>query len=334
MPSSKNTSIALFGCGTWGSNWVRVLEQMGVLAAVADPQPAALDRVRQKYPNIRTTSSPSELLQDPSIDGVVIATPAPTHFETAKLCLQAGKHVLVEKPLALNLAQGQELVDLARRMKRVLMVGHLFEHHSAVLRLVELLRSGQLGRLQYVSSNQLNTGIVRDQENALWSLAPHDIGLVLKVVDQRPEEVWAVGSDFLTPGVQDMVTVHLKFAGNVRAQICVNWLYPFKERRLVVVGDKQMAVFDDGKPWPEKLTLYPHEIERSSGRSPKLIKKAGVPVTVTECEPLMAQARHFLECVSGGKEPLTSGASNLRVLETLEAAEASLKRNDLVIVSR
>lgn len=290
-----------------------------------DPQPAALDRVRQKFPGIKTSADANLILKDPSIQGVVIATPAPTHLETARMCLEAGKHVLVEKPMALSFAEGRELVDTARRCNRTLMVGHLFEHHPAVVKLIEILRAGRLGRLQYVYSHQLNTGIVRDRENALWSLAPHDIGLVLKVVDQKPEEVWATGSDYLSPGVQDMTMMHLKFAGNVRAHIYVNWLNPFKERKLVVIGDGSMAVFDDGRPWAEKLILYPHVVEKIAGRTPRIIKQEGVPIAVAEREPLVAEAEHFVECLRTGKEPITGGQSNLRVLEVLEAAQRSLQ---------
>jgi UDP-2-acetamido-3-amino-2,3-dideoxy-glucuronate N-acetyltransferase len=324
MNLANNPSIALFGCGTWGMNWVRVLSQMGCLAVVVDPNPQALARVKELYPSVRVAVSGAEALTDPAIQAVVIATPAPTHFETARLCLEAGKHVLVEKPMALKLADGHLLVETAHRLGKTLMVGHLFEHHPAVVKLVELIQAGALGRLQYVYSNQLNVGIVRDQENSMWSLAPHDIGLILRVVDQRPKEVWATGADYLSPGVQDFTLVHLNFESGIRAHIFVSWLHPFKERRLVVVGDQYMAVFDDGKPWSDKLTLYPHRVEQLDGHAPRIIKQDGRPVQVQEKEPLRAEADHFVECLRSSREPLTSGKSNLRVLEVLEAAQKSL----------
>lgn len=313
--------VAVVGCGYWGKNLVRNFHELGSLASICDVEESSLQKLSSTY-SVQTTRSFDELLANPAIQGIVIATPAAQHFDLAKKALSAGKDTFVEKPLALRVKEGQELVDLARRNERILMVGHLLQYHPAVLELGRLIRSGDLGKIQYVYSNRLNLGKLRTVENILWSFAPHDISAILYLLGEEPTRVAAHGGGYLNRQIADVTLTTCDFASGVKAHILVSWLHPFKEQKLVVVADGKMAVFDDTEP-ERKLVVYPHRIDWVD-RVPVAHKAEGEVVPLDQEEPLRAECRHFLSCMHERKTPRTDGAEGVRVLRILEACEKSL----------
>ncbi len=270
-----------------------------------------------------------DVLADPAVDGVVIAAPAISHAELASKALTAGKHVYVEKPLALDLADADKLIASAAAKDRVLMVGHLLRYHPAFIKLAELVGTGELGRVQYVHSTRLHLGRFRTEENSLWSFAPHDISMILALLGEEPEKVMATGHCFLNRNTADVTTTHLYFPSGRAAQIHVSWLYPFKEQRLVVVGEHGMAVFNDGNSWADKLVVYPHRVDWRDG-VPVPNKAVANPVPVAESEPLRAECEHFLSCIAEGRPALTDGHEGLRVLKVLDAAQRSMNQGRVV----
>ena len=317
--------IAVVGAGYWGENLVRVFHQLAALDRVCDSQRSRLEQLAAKYPGIRIESSFDIILSDPSVAGVVIATPAETHYEVAKTALEAGKDVFVEKPLALRCDDAERLIALARRKGRILMVGHLLEFHPAITRLEELVEQGELGRLEYIYSNRLNLGKVRREENALWSFAPHDISVILLLAKQMPLQVTATGGTYLQPNVADVTVSTMLFDRGVRAHLFVSWLHPHKEQKLVVVGERRMAVFDDVRK-TDKLQLFDKKIDLVNGQ---FVVERPTPQTVAIAtdEPLELECRHFLECIKTRRAPKTDGADGLRVLKVLEASQRSLSMN-------
>lgn len=316
--------VAVLGCGHWGRNLVRNFHALGALAAICDPRPDVATVMADQHGVPLCTGD--AVLGDPAISAVVIAAPAEQHFPLARRALEAGKHVFVEKPLALTLAEGEEIVRLAEARERVLMVGHLLQYHPAFERLTEIVRKGRLGRLHYIYSNRLNLGKVRREENILWSFAPHDISMILSLAGEAPSEVSAVGASYLHEVIADVTTTHLAFANGIRAHLFVSWLHPFKEQKLVVVGEGGMAVFDDGQPWERKLLVYPHHIDWIDGR-PEPSKAEAEPIEIEPAEPLARECAHFLDCVARGRQPRTDGREGLRVLAVLEAAQRSMDRH-------
>jgi UDP-2-acetamido-3-amino-2,3-dideoxy-glucuronate N-acetyltransferase len=315
--------VALLGFGYWGRNLARNFRALGALRAVSDPNPRALEAAHADLPDIHVTADWEKLLTDPGLAGCVIATPAASHFDLARRALDAGKDVFVEKPLALTATEGEALADLARRRGRILMVGHLLEYHPAVERLRELVRTGALGQVQYVYSNRLNLGRIRIEENALWSFAPHDIHVLLRLLGEEPVEVACQGGSYLNQAVADVTMSVLRFASGVRGHIFVSWLHPFKEQKLVVVGDRKMAVFDDTLP-SGKLQLFPHRVDWIE-RMPVAVKAKADVVDLPDLEPLALECRHFLECITTRQPPRTDGANGVAVLRVLEACQRSLE---------
>jgi predicted dehydrogenase/acetyltransferase-like isoleucine patch superfamily enzyme len=320
-PALREPRVAVLGCGYWGRNLVRNFHELGALAAIADPAPERASEMERLYgvPSRKVGA----ILNDPDIDAVVLAVPAEHHARAALDALAAGKHVFVEKPLALTLADGEQVLRAAERAGRLVMVGHLLQYHPAFLRLHQLCSSGELGRLHYIYSNRLNLGKIRREENVFWSFAPHDISMILRLVGEEPERVEASGYCYLHKHVTDVTTTRLAFPSGVNAHIFVSWLHPCKEQRLVVVGDAGMAVFDDGQPWPRKLLLYRHKILWREGQ-PEPSRAEPEPVAVEESEPLRLECRHFLDCVRDGRKPRTDVAEGLAVLRVLAAAERAL----------
>ncbi|MDW8026704.1 MAG: Gfo/Idh/MocA family oxidoreductase, partial [Armatimonadota bacterium] len=253
-----------------------------------------LKEMKSLYPQVEVYSDFSFVISRNDIDAVIISTPAHTHFTLAKQALESGKDVLVEKPMTLTVVEGEQLVEIAQRHNRILMVGHVLEYHPAFRRLRELINDGSLGRIQYIYSHRLNLGQIRTEENVLWSFAPHDIALLLRLLGTMPEEVTCHGEAFLNHQVADVTLTTLRFPNRVMAHIFVSWLHPFKEHRFVVVGDKQMAVFDDTRPWSEKLTLYPHQINWVGGQIPVAYNAEAIRLTLEEKEPLKVECEHFL----------------------------------------
>jgi UDP-2-acetamido-3-amino-2,3-dideoxy-glucuronate N-acetyltransferase len=316
--------IAIVGAGYWGKNLIRNYYQLGVLRLVCDNHSQALDNMRASYPEVEVTTQFEKILSDDAITGVVIALPAECHYEYTQKALLAGKHVFVEKPLALNLDHAKRLNELAVTEKRVLMVGHLLRYHPAFIKLKKIVDDGTLGRIQYIYSNRLSFGKIRREENALWSFAPHDISMILALCNEMPEQVTAIGHYYLHKHLADVTTTHLLFPSGVNGHIFVSWLHPFKEQKLIVVGEKKMAMFEDTQPWDKKITLYSNTIRWQNGVP---IPDKGDPeyVPVEAKEPLLEECLHFLECIDKGKTPITDGNEGYRVLKVLDLAQKALE---------
>jgi UDP-2-acetamido-3-amino-2,3-dideoxy-glucuronate N-acetyltransferase len=280
--------------------------------------------LKTKYPTAQFTENVEQVLTDPGVTGVVIATPAETHGTLVRRALLAGKDIFVEKPLCLSVNEGRELVDLATNKNRILMVGHLLWYHPAVLRLNDLVKEGELGRIQYIYSNRLNLGKIRREENILWSFAPHDVSVILRLLGEMPEHVEAQGGNYLHEQISDVTVSLLTFPSGVRAHIFVSWLHPFKEQRLIVVGERKMAVFDDLES-EHKLLLYPHTIEWKN-HIPVASRAEAHVIRFEPEEPLRAECRHFLHCIETRETPRTDGSEGLRVLQVLQDCQESLGR--------
>lgn len=315
--------VAVVGAGYWGKNLVRNFHQLGALALVCDRSEELLAQAAQQYPGVDTCLALSEVTSRKDIAAAVIATPAETHYALAKECLLAGKHVFVEKPLVLKESEGQELIELAREKGLILMVGHLLQYHPVFVRLKQMVAKGELGRINYIYSNRLNLGKIRREENILWSFAPHDISMILSLAGELPEVVFATGGNYLHQRIADVTTTHLEFPSGLKAHIFVSWLHPFKDQRLVVVGDGKMAVFDDTLAWEDKLLIYPHQI-RWDHQVPIAAKAQAERVDIPQSEPLKGECEHFLAAVASGNPPLTDGREGLNVLMVLNAAQRSL----------
>ncbi|MCL4490167.1 MAG: Gfo/Idh/MocA family oxidoreductase [Chloroflexi bacterium] len=327
--------VGLIGYGYWGPNLARNMYQLrdAELAAVADVDDKRLEEPARLY-HARTYTDYRALLADPQLDAVVVATPARTHFEITRQALERGKHVLVEKPLAMSSPEARELIALAERVHRVLMVGHTFEYNAAVWKIRELIEAGAIGDVYYVYANRVNLGRVQRDINALWSIAPHDISILLHVLGDMPIEVSARGATFLNEHVEDVVFVTLTFPKNILAHVHASWLDPLKLRRMTFVGSTKMIVYDDVDA-EAKLRIYDKGVYRrgSDFGEPQLKVHSGdifIP-RIDLSEPLHNECAHFIECVRESKPPRTDGASGLRVIQVLEAAQESLARNGIPV---
>jgi UDP-2-acetamido-3-amino-2,3-dideoxy-glucuronate N-acetyltransferase len=323
VPANNTPSIAVIGSGYWGKNLVRNFHQIGALKLICDKDESILNAFKSQYNGIETCLALSDVLSRDEIDGVVIATPAETHFFLVRESLLAGKHVFVEKPLVLNESEGRELIDIAAKNNRVLMVGHLLQYHPVFNQLKKMAHSGELGRINYIYSHRLNLGKIRREENILWSFAPHDISMILSLAGEEPDSIQTTGGYYLHQRIADVTTTHLNFSSGLQAHIFVSWLHPFKVQKLVVVGDRKMAVFDDTKDWPEKLLLYPHQINWQNN-IPVPTKAEPEQVAITPEEPLRKECEHFLDCMTNGVQPRTDGIEGLQVLKILNASQRSL----------
>jgi UDP-2-acetamido-3-amino-2,3-dideoxy-glucuronate N-acetyltransferase len=316
--------VGVVGCGYWGRNLVRNFYELGALAAVCDVAASNLEQMRMTYP-ILATPNFDELLAMPEVQAVVIAAPAVAHYELAKRAMLAGKDVFVEKPLALRVEEGEELVEIARKKSRILMVGHLLHYHPAIVELRRMVEIGELGRVEYISSSRLNLGKLRTEEDILWSFAPHDIAAVLHLLGESPVTVAAQGASYLNHPISDVTLTILGFRSGVKAHIFVSWLHPFKEQKLVIVGNRKMAVFDDTQT-ENKLVLYPHRIDWVN-RIPVARKAEAEVVPLSKNEPLRVECAHFLKCVAERCTPETDGENGLRVLRVLHAAGQSVREH-------
>src|SRR5215831_15554891 len=321
-PDTNGSSVVVVGCGYWGKNLVRNFNELGVLAAVCDATPAGRRVAQEIAPNAQIMEDYGSLLRS-EIGAVVIATPAETHHRLATEALEAGKDVFVEKPLALNHGQAEQLVRRAEENQRILMVGHVLEYHPAIVKLSEIVHRGELGKVRYIYSNRLSLGKIRREENILWSFAPHDVAVILRLMGSLPFQVVACGGSYLQPNIADVTITSLLFDNGVRAHIHVSWLHPFKEQRLVVIGSKKMASFDDVS---KKLVLYDQRVEVREGQ-PIPIKGEGEEVGFAAEEPLRLECQAFVDAMSTRKRPLTDGYSGLRALKVLQAAQRSLVMN-------
>ncbi len=332
----NSVQIACVGAGYWGKNLVRVFRDLPEvnLRRVCDADSTIRSAIENQYPELETCASYETLLADNDLDAVVLAVPAAHHYPLARQALERGKHVYVEKPMPLNAEHAEHLVALAEEHQRILMVGHLLEYHPAVQLLRSLVQTGDLGEVYYLYSQRVNLGIVRRDENALWSLAPHDISVILHLIDQKPTTVSARGASYLQPGLEDVVFANLHFADGKMAQLQVSWLDPHKIRRLTVVGSRKMAVFDDVES-TEKVRIYDKSAERqqydSYGDSITLRFGDVVIPQLEMAEPLKLECQHFAECVLRGRTPLSDGYDGLQVVQVLEAAQASLGQNGIPV---
>ncbi len=323
-------NVAVLGCGHWGQNLVRNFQELGALRVVCDPAAGARQKAETIAPGVEIHDRYETVFGRGDIHAVVIATPAETHHSLTMLALGAGKDVFVEKPLALSYAEGSLMRAEAERSSRVLMVGHLLDYHPAVLELRRLVSEQALGRVNYIYSNRLNFGRIRTQEDALWSFAPHDIAVILRLIGELPIEVTCSGGNYITPNLADVTISCLHFRTGVRAHIFVSWLNPFKEQKLVVVGDRKMAVFNDLLK-ADKLVLYDQRVDLNN-REPVLQKGGLEAVEVAGDEPLRRECEHFLDCVRTRKQPSSDATKGLEVLRVLQACQVSLELNGRPVI--
>jgi UDP-2-acetamido-3-amino-2,3-dideoxy-glucuronate N-acetyltransferase len=320
--------VGLIGLGYWGKNVLRNLYELGILHTACDCAKETIAAWKKEYSDLHYTHSYDEMLGTSDIKAIAISSPAETHYDFVKRAILAGKDVYVEKPLALTVAEGEDLVALAEKEDRILMVGHILQYHPAVIKLKELIDAGELGKIHYIYSNRLNIGKLRMEENILWSFAPHDISVILMLLGEEPVGVTGFGGAYLNDGVYDTTLTNLEFRNGIKSHIFVSWLHPFKEQKLVVVGSKAMAVFDDVSK--EKLFFYPHRIEWKHGKIPVAQKAEHQIIPTDQAEPLKAELQHFADCVRQRKTPKTDGYEGLRVLKILDLAGASLRwKSDL-----
>lgn len=315
--------IAVIGSGYWGKNLIRNFYDLGACKLICDKNETLLNSFREQYANIETCFALNEVLSRDDIRGVVIATPAETHYTIAREVLLTGKHVFVEKPFVLDEEEAKDLTNLAEANDLVLMVGHVLQYHPVFMRLKELADTGELGRINYIYSHRLNLGKIRREENILWSFAPHDISMILSLAGEEPESVTTLGGYYLHQKIADVTTTHLEFPSGLRAHIFVSWLHPFKDQKLVVVGDRKMAVFDDTQAWPDKLLLYPHEIKWHHN-VPLPAKADPERLDIPEDEPLRLECEHFLDSIANHRIPLTDGNEGLGVLKILNSSQRSM----------
>lgn len=322
--------IAVIGYGYWGPNLVRTFSSMNdaELSWVCDSNPATLDKLAERHPKVRSTTDPEVVFNDPETDAVAIALPAQFHAEFALRAMAAGKHVFIEKPMTLSIEDSERIVAAQKQSGLTVMVGHLLLFNLAVLKMKELIDAGELGEILYVYSQRLNLGIVRSHENALWSLAPHDISVALFLLGENPVSVSATGQWYLSEGVEDTVFTHLKFKNRKMAHIHVSWLDPHRIRRLTVVGEKKMAVFDDVEP-SEKLKIFDKGVEAPTYRGyDEVFSLRFGDVTIPHVpttEPLKLECSHFADCARGLVRPRADAESGLAVVKVLDAAQRSLK---------
>ena len=314
-------NIAVVGCGHWGKNLVRNFFELDALYAVCDPNEEIAKRYADQY-SARNESF-SEVIKNNNIEGVVLAVPAPLHASMATAAMNSGKHVFVEKPLAMNQAEADLMIAAARKNNVSLMVGHLLQYHPVFVAVRNMVQSGRIGDLQYLYSNRLSYGKLRSEENVIWSFAPHDISMILSLVEQEPNSVKTESAVILQNDIADAATIHIEFPSGIKAHISVSWFHPYKEQKLVVIGNNGMLVFDDTKPWAEKLALYRHVLDLS--QKPPILEKGGLEyIDVSKSEPLRNECLHFIDVVSGNRSPITDGEEGLRVLRVLTKTSSQM----------
>jgi predicted dehydrogenase len=315
-------SVCVIGAGYWGKNHIRTLNELGYLGGIVEPNQETLNRFTKQYPDVKGFLSLDEALQEKSFLGFTIATPAATHYQLAKKIIEAGKHVLVEKPFTLQNDHAKELVRLSEETNVNLMVGHVLLFHPAIKKIKGLIDSGKIGKLQYIYSNRLNLGQVRTEENVFWSLAPHDISIFQYFTETFPEAIHATGSTFLQKGIHDSTLTQFKYPNGIEGHIFVSWLHPFKEHRLVVIGSEAMITFEDtaeGKP----IKFYSKKFNLSQG----LPEKIDGPVTLIDYEQKMAlteELHYFVNHLDGKKPEIANGKHALDVMRILIDASNQL----------
>lgn len=328
------TRLGLIGLGTWGKNLLRNFSNLSECEVLVccDQKKKQLEKIKNIYPKFKFVQNYKEVLKDKDVDAVVIATPPDSHFEIAYQAISFEKDVFVEKPMVLKVEEGEKLLKVAEDKKRILMVGHIMEYHSAVLKLKEYVKGGELGDVYYLYATRVNLGKVRDIENALWSFAPHDISMILFLLGKEPKTVTATGQCYLQKkkGIEDVAFLTLHFDDGVMAHIHVSWLDPHKERKLTIVGNKKMAVFDDMRS-AEKIWIYDKGVDtkldyNTYGEYLSLRFGDILIPKIDSSEPLKAECQHFIQCVNDRNTPRSDGKDGLRILKVLEAAQRSLEK--------
>jgi predicted dehydrogenase len=326
--------IGVIGCGYWGPNLIRNFSNLKTcrVIACADLLEERLNHMKQLYPSLRTTTNFREIIKDPEIDAVVIATPVSSHFRIAREALDAGKHVFVEKPLAQSVDEGRRLVEVARDKKRTLMVGHTFVYTAAVNKIKDLVWSGELGEIYYISSSRVNLGIFQDDINVVWDLAPHDVSIMNYVLNSRPVSIAAMGQSYIRPGIEDVAFLLLKYPQSALANIHVSWLNPNKIRSTTVVGSKKMLVYDDVSSL-EKIRIYdkgvtvtPHYDTFGEFQLSYRYGDISIP-RLDDAEPLKIECQHFVECIEKNMAPRSGGKHGFEVLLVLDAADRSIREH-------
>jgi UDP-2-acetamido-3-amino-2,3-dideoxy-glucuronate N-acetyltransferase len=319
-------SIAVVGCGYWGKNLVRNFYELNVLHSICDTDDVVSNILSKKY-NVKNYSF-IEILDNPDIKGVVLAVPAKLHASMAVDAMNKGKHVLVEKPLALNEDEAELMISTSEKNNVQLMVGHLLQHHSIFQIIRKMVDAGDIGKLNYICSNRLSFGIIRLEEDVIWSFAPHDISMILSLAGENPELISCKSTSIVQKNLADIASIHMQFKSGLKSDIKVSWLNPYKEVKLVVYGETGVLVFDDTKPWHEKLALYPYKLI-SSKNLINLQNSNTQYVKVMEEEPLKNECQHFIDVLEKDIQPLTDGAEGLRVVKVLSAASQSQESSNI-----
>jgi predicted dehydrogenase len=320
-------NIAVVGCGHWGKNLVRNFSELGALCSISDPNSEIADQYTSQY-NVKKYSF-TEIINDPNIKGVVLAVPAHLHASMAIESMNKNKNVFVEKPLGMNEAEAEAMIATAKKNKVRLMVGHLLQYHPIFKTIREHVGEGKIGEINYIYSNRLSFGKVRTEEDVIWSFAPHDISMILSLTGQEPEYVSTNATSILQKKIADTATIHLQFKSGLKSHISVSWLHPYKEHKLVIVGQSAILVFDDTKSWHEKLALYPFNVV-SSNNLINLQNSGSLYGNVMEEETLIIECKHVINVVEKDMHLLTDGAEGLRVLKVLTAASRSRTKNETV----
>lgn len=320
-------NIAVVGCGYWGKNLVRNFSELEVLSSICDPDTEIANKYAGQY-NVKNSSF-IEIINDLNIKGVVLAVPAPLHASMAIEAMNKGKHVFVEKPLAMNETEAELMITTAKKNNVKLMVGHLLQYHPIFKTIRKIVNADEIGELNYIYSNRLSFGKIRTKEDIIWSFAPHDISMILSLAGQDPEFIITKSTSIIQKNIADTATIHMEFKSGLKSHISVSWLHPYKEHKLVVSGKSAMLVFDDTKPWNEKLALYPYEVVSSKGIIN--LKKSDVKyLEVPEEEPLKNECQDFIDVVEKNIKPMTDGVEGLRVVKVLSAASKSKTINEAV----
>jgi predicted dehydrogenase len=333
----ESITIGIVGLGYWGPNLLRNFIQIDgcKVKVCCDLNADNLKRAKSQYPDINVTKDYSSLLHDQEIQAVVIATSAITHYDLGKQAILAGKHIFIEKPVTLDITQAEELVQTAERNGKKLMVGHLMEYHPAIDMLKSIVKSGELGDIYYLYSQRVNLGKIRRDENALWSFAPHDLSIMMYIIETQPENVSARGQSYIQNGIEDVVFLNLMFPEKVMAQVQLSWLDPHKLRRTTIVGSDKMAVFDDMEP-TEMIRIYDKGVVNGSiygsfGESLSLrFGDVRIPY-IKMVEPLRLECEHFIDCIRNDRTPRSDGYDGLRVVKVLRAAQESLDKNGVPV---
>lgn len=325
------------GVGNWGKNLLRNFynHPQIEMKAVCDVNPDTLARIKKEYPDVNVTSSIDELFASNEFDAAVVATQADKHYELAKRLLETDKHVFVEKPMTLDLNHGKELVELSRRRNKILMVGHILEYHPAFVKVKEMVDAGELGDIYYIYTSRVNLGIVRQNENSLWSFAPHDISIILMLMGKEPSTVISTGQSFLQKDIEDVVFTTIHFSDKKMAHMHVSWLDPHKIRKVTVVGSKKMVVVDDMES-AEKIRIYDKGIDFTGQYSQYgeylSLRIGGIEIPyIKNQEPLKVECQQFVDAVNTNTSPLSDGEDGLRVVRVLTAAQDSLKQGGVPI---